>query len=106
MLLYSESRSCVASGDATYSESRHDVASVDAIYSGSRSDVANSAVLWRRDEIDESSMDDLSRKLVEDLRCACVPIGTRRCTLHRDSPTSAPGLAHICAGTRPHLRRD
>ena len=34
--------------------------------------------------------------------------------LHRDSPTSAPelartsapGLAHICAGTRPHLRRD
>ena len=22
------------------------------------------------------------------------------------SPTSAPGLAHICAGTRPHLRRD
>jgi hypothetical protein len=26
--------------------------------------------------------------------------------LRRDSPTSAPGLAHICAGTRPHLRRD
>ncbi len=25
--------------------------------------------------------------------------------LRRDSPTSAPGLAHICAGTRSHLRR-
>ncbi len=23
-----------------------------------------------------------------------------------DLATSAPGLAHICAGTRPHLRRD
>jgi hypothetical protein len=29
-----------------------------------------------------------------------------RLHLRRDSPTSAPGLAHICAGTRPHLRRD
>ena len=25
--------------------------------------------------------------------------------LRRDSPASPPGLAHICAGTRPHLRR-
>ncbi len=26
--------------------------------------------------------------------------------LRRDSPMSAPGPAHICAGTRPHLHRD
>ncbi len=26
--------------------------------------------------------------------------------LRRDPTTSAPGLDHICAGTRPHLRRD
>jgi hypothetical protein len=26
--------------------------------------------------------------------------------LRRDSATSAPGLGHICAGTRPHPRRD
>ena len=42
----------------------------------------------------------------------CKSMSPRRCHicagtrphLRRDSPTSAPGLAHICAGTRPHLR--
>ena len=36
---------------------------------------------------------------------AHICAGTRP-HLRRDAPTSAPGLAHICAGTRPHLRRD
>jgi hypothetical protein len=35
-----------------------------------------------------------------------APRTLRPRTLRRDSPTSAPGLVHICAGTRPHLRRD
>ncbi len=37
--------------------------------------------------------------------CVATCAGTRP-HLRRDSPTSAPGLAHICARTRPHLRRD
>jgi hypothetical protein len=36
---------------------------------------------------------------------AHVCAGTRA-HLRRDSPASAPGFARICAGTRPHLRRD
>jgi hypothetical protein len=36
---------------------------------------------------------------------AHICAGTRP-HLRWDSPTSAPGLAHICAETRPHLRRD
>ena len=37
---------------------------------------------------------------------APAPSGTRL-PLHRTAlPTSAPGLVHICAGTRPHPRRD
>jgi hypothetical protein len=35
-----------------------------------------------------------------------APSAGTRPHLHRDSPTSAPGLAHICAGIRPHLHRD
>ena len=74
----------------------------DAIYSGSRSDVLTVMLsVRRRDEIDESSMDDLSRKLVEDLRCAWRFVDVLSRT-HRHSPLHpAPGLAHICAGTRP-----
>jgi hypothetical protein len=36
---------------------------------------------------------------------ARIGVGARP-HLRRDSPTSAPRLAHICAATRPHLRRD
>ena len=68
----------------------------DAIYSGSRSDALTVMLsVRRRDEIDESSMDDLSRKLVEDLRCAWRIVDVLSRT-HRHSPLHpAPGLAHI-----------
>jgi hypothetical protein len=63
--------------------------------------VTNHPVVNRELTIDElkaalSKEKEKNRLLHIELRCVSAAGG----------PASAPGLAHICAGTRPHLRRD
>ena len=41
------------------------------------------------------------------LRCSSTPAtSASKCTARRRHRTACRGLAHICAGTRPHLRQD